>query len=289
MRRLLLALMASAPLALAPAIAQTPKPALRIAAISDKPGPCGPPRASLPPGAQAYYRLLAQRLETQILTCSFPDRAAAAQALAAGQVDLAILNAAAYRPVAAATRSILTVRSRPQLGRVAAVVAVRKGDRRLNLAALKGASVVFGGTNRAYLDHPLRTLADQGASADYFGRQIMADSAEDAAAKLRAGEADAMVLHAGAWRRICIGLKASEWRCDDLAVAWRGRPRAQLAMVVRNDMPLETRYRLIGIHVAMHQEAPTAFDWAAAWTPEPAEFEPTEADALILTSSRGPE
>ena len=47
-------------------------------------------------------------------------------------------------------------------------------------------------------------------------------------------------------------------------------------MLFRSD---DRRFRLLGIHVAMHNEAPEAFAWAAG--PDAEEFEPTEAKALI--------
>jgi hypothetical protein len=49
---------------------------------------------------------------------------------------------------------------------------------------------------------------------------------------------------------------------------------------VRRDIPDELRFRLIGIHVAMHFEAKDAFAWASSWVPNAADFEPTEAAAL---------
>ena len=60
-------------------------------------------------------------------------------------------------------------------------------------------------------------------------------------------------------------------------------PQAAGAIVVRQDMPLETRYRLIGIHMPMHLENKAAFAWAASWLPKAAEFEPTEAQSLLVT------
>ena len=62
------------------------------------------------------------------------------------------------------------------------------------------------------------------------------------------------------------------------------RPRAEQAVVVRRDMPLDLRYRLIGIHMPLHLEAPAAFAYAAAGVKSPAEFQPAEADALTLAT-----
>lgn len=282
------ALLIALALGAAPSQASAPTPALRIATLEKQAAPCGPPRADAPPGEQAYVQLLAQRLETRVLVCPVASRTEAARALASHAADLAVLDAEAFRPIAATTRSILTVRATDEFVRIPTVVAVRAKDPRQTLASLRGGSVVFGGSNRSYYERPLKALADQGVTDGYFISTTKADSAEGALKLLREGKVDAMVLHAGSWRQVCQKVRGKS-RCDELRVVWRGRPRATLAVVASNAMPLETRYRLIGVHVAMHQQAPAAFQWASSWMPNGAEFEATESDALILTSSQAPE
>jgi ABC-type phosphate/phosphonate transport system substrate-binding protein len=283
-----LAMLAAFALSAAPTKASAPTPALRIASLQERSAPCGPLARTATPGEQAYFRLLAQRLEMPVLSCPVTSRADAARAVASGSADLAVLDADAYRPIAAKARSILTLRSEGEFTRQAIVVATRAQDARRSLAELRGASVVFGGSNRSYYERPLRALADQGVGDGYFGAHAKAASAEAALEMLRDGKVDAMALHAGAWRQVCLKVRGKS-RCDELREVWRGRPRARLALVAPNTMSLETRYRLVGIHIAMHHEAPEAFRWASAWAPDAAEFEPTESEALILTSSQGPE
>lgn len=287
MIRLRTALLAALAFAAAPTQATAPPPALRIATLGPRTAPCGPLSTDAPPGEQAYFALLAHRMEMRVLNCPMASREDAARAIAGNTADLAVLDAQAYRPVAAKTRSILTVRPDGEFARIPAVVAVRADDPRHDLADLRGATAVLGGSNRSYSERPMKALADQGATDGYFSAVTRAGSADEALDMLRKGKVDAMILHAGAWRRVCLKVRGKS-RCDELRVAWRGRPRAQLAVVAPNSMSLETRYRLIGIHLAMHQEAPAAFQWASSWIPNGAEFEPTESDALILTSSRGP-
>jgi len=287
MMRLAAPLLAAMALSVAPSQASAPTTPLRIATLTEEAAPCAPLAADAPAGERAYFALLSRRLERQVLSCPMASRAAAAAALASGGADLAVLDAASFRPVATTTRSILTVRPKDQFSRIAVVVAVRADDERRTLADLRGAAVAFGGANRSYYDRPLRALADQGVGEGYFRTHVKAASAEEALEMLRDGKVDVLALHAGAWRQVCLKVKGKS-RCDELRVAWRGRPRATLAIVAPNTMPLETRYRLIGVHVAMHQEAPSAFAWASAWMPNGAEFEPTESDALILTSSAAP-
>lgn len=276
MKRLLLA---AGAVLLSAAQAQAPVLPLRIADITGQAGPCAPPGADLPAAQRAYVELLAQRLDTDVLSCPVADAASAAQALASGAVDLARLDGAAFGPVSGETRSILTTRATGDLNRLPVVVAVPRAASAQSLGDLAGASLVFAGAQKANLDVPRRALADYGAADAFFGAQIVARDHEDAATRLRAGQAQALVLHAGAWQKLCRGDQPGEDLCEDLRVVWRQRPVAKAAWAIRTDMSDDRRFRLIGIHVAMHNESPQAFAWAAG--EGAAEFEPTEAKALL--------
>ncbi len=276
MKRLILA---AAAILLSAAQAQTPTLPLRIAAIGPATGPCAPLSANAPAGQKAYFDLLAKRLQTEVVNCPMADAAAAAQALAAGQIDLARLDGAVFGPVSSNVRSVLTTRDKGALNRLPVVVSTLKTGQAQTLADLAGASLVFGGPMKASLEVPKMALATYGADDAFFGDLIVAQDYETAAAQLRSGAAQAMVLHAGAWQKLCRGDQPGEDLCADLRVVWRQRPVADQAWAVRTDMTDERRFRLIGIHVAMHNEAPDAFAWAAG--PGAEEFEPTEAKALI--------
>lgn len=276
MKRLLFA---AGAVLLSAAQAQTPAPPLRIAEVTGETGPCAPLAADAPAGQRAYVELLARRLDTEILTCPAADTAAAAKALVEGAVDMARLDGAAFAAVSGPARSILTTRAVGDLNRVPVVVAVLRTASAQDLADLEGASLLFGGSMEAALEAPRRALADYGASGSFFSDQTVARDYEDAAARLRAGEAQAMVLHAGAWQKLCRGDQPGEDLCQDLRVVWRQRPVAKQAWAVRTDMSDDRRFRIIGIHVALHNEAAQAFGWAAG--EGAAEFEPTEAKALI--------
>jgi len=204
---------------------------------------------------------------------------AAAQALAAGQIDLARLDGAVFGPVSSNVRSVLTTRDKGALNRLPVVVSTLNTSRARALGDLAGASLVFGGQMKASLEVPKAALASYGADEAFFGDQPVAQDYETAAAQLRSGAAQAMVLHAGAWQKLCRGDQPGEDLCADLQVVWRQRQVAEQAWAVRTDMTDDRRFRLIGIHVAMHNEAPDAFAWAAG--PAAEEFEPTEAKALI--------
>jgi ABC-type phosphate/phosphonate transport system substrate-binding protein len=271
----LLALLAAAA---APAAQAAP---LRIAAVGAPEAPCAAVPSSAPAGERAYYAHLAKRMETDVLRCPVPDRAAAARALAAGKVDVAVLDTAAFEPVKDAVRATLTLRPRGGPSRVPVVLAAR-AEGQPSVAALKGRTLVYGGALPAAHAAPKQALADRGLGAGYFGREIVAQDYESAAAALRSRQADAMVLHASAFRRLCRGRSPKATPCADLKELWRGRTRAPMAVAVRRDMADLTRYRLVGIHLALHMEAKDAFAWAASWSPGAEQFEPAEADAMAV-------
>lgn len=279
MKRIVLAAL----VALAPIAVQAAP--LRVAVLAPTEGPCKAPAPASPAGEKAYFALLSKRLETEVQACPVPDAASAAKALAAGKLDVAVLDPPAYAAVAKTMRPILTVRPKESLNRIPVLVGVKASGPKTTLAELRGGAIAFGGTDRASYDVPRRALADQGAGDGFFAREDKSGAPEVAVASLRAGKVDAMALNAAAWQRLCRGDTPNEDRCRDLKVVWQGRPRASKAIVVSRDMPLSLRYRIIGIHMAMHLEAKDAFAWASAFIPDGVEFEPTEPDALVVTAA----
>lgn len=257
---------------------------LKIAAVTGAAGACHGLPGGVSEGQKSYYQHLAARLGRDIQLCPMATEAAAAQALAAGAVDVAVLHPAGFAPVSAQTRAILTVRPTGGLNRIPVLVVTKASSGASAIAALRGLAVVYAGPTPAAMGVPRQAVADQGAGPGFFSREDVATDGDAAAAKLRSGSDDALIINAGAWQRLCQGEHAQDNRCADLKVIWRGRPRAVQAVVVRRDMPDELRFRLIGIHVALHLENKPAFAWASAWMPQGAEFEPTEADALALAA-----
>ncbi|WP_309645547.1 PhnD/SsuA/transferrin family substrate-binding protein [Phenylobacterium sp.] len=281
MKRSLVAGLAAALLTATGAAAAEP---LRIAAISPKAGPCAALGAASPAGEKAYYDHLAKRLGTVVQRCPVASAAEAATALAAGKLDLAVLDRAAFAPVSGTARAILTLRPQGGLNRIVIVLAVPATSPARSLVDLRGKTLVLGGATPAALAVPRQAMADRGATTGFFGQERVEADGEAAAAVLRAGQAQAMALHAAAWQRLCPKVAVKKAKpCTDLRVLARIRPQASQAIVVRQDMPLDTRYRLIGIHMPLHLENATAFAWASAWSPKAAEFEPTEAQALVAT------
>ena len=236
--------------------------------------------ASASAGQKALFSLLAKRLDETVLDCPFPTPEAAAQALAAGQTDLALLTPETYAPLAGKVRAILTVNPKGELGRIPVVAATLAGNPAASLADFKGKRAVFASPAPYDLGVGRRALADQGAGAGFFADETPAGSADAAVAKLRGGGADLLVLNGDAWQRTCRGIKPQDKPCADLKVIWRGRPRAAAALAVSTAMPAQLRYRLIGIYVAMNLEAPAAFAAASAFAPGGQNFDAAEAEAL---------
>jgi phosphonate transport system substrate-binding protein len=282
LKRLRVALLA---LACLPVIgAGVPSSTLRVAAVTGAAGACAAPAASLPAGERAYYDHLAKRLEVKVLRCPVADATAAARALAANELDLAVLDPAAFAAVQATTRSILTVRSQGGVNRIPVVLGVKATSPVKTLADLRGKSLVFGGRTPAALSLPKLALSQRDAPAAFWGRELFAVDGDAAVSDLRANKADAMVLHAAAWQRLCFPRSPKEAPpCDDLRIIAKIRPQADRAIVVRRDIADETRYRLIGIHMPMHLENAPAFAWATSWSPNAAEFQPAEPLALVAT------
>lgn len=262
------------------------KPApMRLASVSAAPGPCRALDRSASAGERAYFEHLAKRLGVAVQACPVADAKAAGAALAAGQVDMALLDPPAYAAVRTTTRAILTLRPKGGINRIPVSVGVLAAGPYRSLADLKGRAIAFGGSAPAALGVPKAVMAERGAGKGFFGREVVVADEEAAVADLRAGKVEAMALHAAAWQRLCnmVSPKAPQ-PCADIRLVLKARPQAARALVVRRDMPQETRYRLIGIHLPLHLEAPAAFAWASSWTPRAAEFVPTEAEALTLAN-----
>lgn len=260
---------------IAPALA-APAP-FRFGIPGPTTAPCAPAAADGP--LAAYTAHLAQRLERPVLVCPLASRTEAAAALEAKSVDMALLDTAAIAPHRTSLRALMMPRGHGGLGRVETVALTLTTATGTGLGALAGAKVGYAGAARFAQAEPQRALADQGVSAADLAADLITDGPEQGFAALRAGQIDVLVLHTAARERVCRRSSAEDRPCADIKELWRGRPRAETAYSVRRDMDRELRFRLIGIHVALHLENPAAF---AAIAPGAPELEPTEADALVL-------
>jgi len=251
----------------------------RIGVVTGAEGVCGAPGSNAPAGQAAYVAHLARRLARPVEVCPVVDMAAAARLLADGKIDFAQLDPVAYKPVAAGVRPLLTARTQDGFGRVETVMVVRAGGPE-NLAPGPGERVGFAGTAPYELDLLKRALTDHGIAFAQPETARIYEGPAAAAERLRQSEIDFLVLYSAAWQRLCRPMSAGGTPCADLREVFRGRPRAAQAWAVRRDIDDDTRFRLVGIHVALHLENPAAFGWVA---PAARELEPTEASALDLS------
>ena len=251
-------------------------PAFRIAVMGAASGACAPLAASAPAGEKAYFDLLAKRLDRPVQACPVASYAEGAAGLAAGRLDMAVLDAASYPAVQAQVRATMTVHVDGTPARIPVVLAVKAGQDGAP-ATLKGRTVAFGGASPVALNLPREVLAQQG----YAVHEQIAANETAALAALRAGKADAVALQGAAWQRQCQSPSPKVQPCADLKAAWTARPQAQRAYAVRRDLADPLRYRLLGVHMAMNLENRPAFDWAAGQlAPGGSDFQPAEALAL---------
>jgi ABC-type phosphate/phosphonate transport system substrate-binding protein len=256
-------------------------PVLRIGFTGIGKGDCAPASPAFPAQLTAYLKHLTDRLDVPVQACPLANSAEGAKRLVDKSIDVAELDQASYAPVAATVRPFLTKRGNGDLGRTETVVVVPEASAIRAIAQIEGKSLIFAGKIAVMWDEPKHALSDAKISAATLAKATAAASPPLAMADLRAGKAEAMVLHAAAWTRLCRGAAAEDRPCAGLREIWRGRPRADQAWSMRRDMPVEMWVRLVGIHVALFQEVPAVAAWLAPGTTE---IEPIEATGFDATS-----
>ena len=249
---------------------------VRLAVIMPGTG-CRSDAPDWPAGARAYVQHLASRMDVPVQLCAVPDAAAAAKALAAGEVELARLDPASYAPVRSVVRPILAARTPIDLGRTAVVLAVGSASSLRELEDLGKARLVFAGHGPAQFTGPAATLASVGIPASAIAAASFADGPAATVAMLRADPGLAGALLSADWSRLCRGTAKDDRPCDGIRQLWRGRAQAASGWSARRDIPKESWARLVGIHVALYNENRPAAEWFAPGTTE---IEPTEATAL---------
>jgi ABC-type phosphate/phosphonate transport system substrate-binding protein len=274
-------LAAAALVAAAPALAQ--EAPFRVARLGED-APCAAPGPAAPAAARAYAAHLSARLKRPVALCGFAQSAAAGAALAAGAVDLALLDAAGFAPHQARVRAILAGRPQTGPGRALAVLLARSADPRTAPAAFAQARLTLAGAGTP-MEAPVRMALAQAGLAS-AARPHAVERGAAALAALRSGAADAALLDAAAVTRECRADDAASRPCADLKEVWRGRPRPALAWAVSRAMPEALRFQIIGVHIALHQEAPQAAPFALAGMAGAALLEPAEALALTDASQK---
>ncbi len=231
--------------------------------------------------AEAYRAHLQKRLERPVSLCAADDNAAAAAALRSGSADMVVLDPASYSTVKDMARAVLAGRISEDTGRVLSVALVRKSSGKTGLADLAGASPIVAGKAPASNAVPMKALADAGAPVASFKPVQIMEGDDPAFAALRARRGDLLVVTASARQRACMTPDLKVDPCSDLTEVWRGRPSAPHALVVANTLPLADRHQLVGIHIALHFEAPKAMAFMARALPAAVALDPAEAGALL--------
>ncbi|MBU2587284.1 MAG: phosphate/phosphite/phosphonate ABC transporter substrate-binding protein [Alphaproteobacteria bacterium] len=259
----------AAPAAAAPVLTQ-----VRVAFEAPATGACVSSSPEFDPGQKAYIEHLSERMDIPVMLCPFASRTEAAQALADGQIELALLDAASIAAVKDVVRPIMTQRIPADLGRVEVVLAVMDASPIQSAADARQRPMIIPGENSTVLAGVQATLEQIGfAKTD----QLIAPSRREALAALLGGKGEVMAMQSAQWTRLCRGETRGETPCDGLREVWRGRQPAEEAWSARRDLPLESWARLLGIHIALVQENPLAAGWIA---PAMTEIEPIEATGL---------
>jgi len=247
---------------------------VRVAFEAPATGACVSSSPEFDPSQRAYIGHLSERMEVPVMLCPFASRSEAAQALADGKIELALLDPVSIASVKDVVRPIMTQRIPADLGRVEVVLAVMDSSPIRSAADARRRRIIIPGENSTVLAGVQLALENIG-----FGTsdQIAAPSRRAALAALQAGEGDAIAMQSAQWIRLCRGEARGETPCDGLREVWRGRQTANEAWSARRDLPQESWARLLGIHIALVQENPLAAGWIA---PEMTEIEPIEATGL---------
>lgn len=259
--------------------AGTPVPplsTLRIGFTDIGTGNCAASGPSSSAPLTAYLKHLSERLAIPVLACPLATRAEGAKKLADKAIDMTMLDPSSYAPVAAIVRPFLTKRV-GTLGRTETVLVATDASPIDSLAKAEGKRLIFAGKIPVMWAEPHHALRDAKLSEATLGAATATSDSKAAMAAVRAGTADAMVLHSAAYTRLCRGASKSDKPCAGLREVWRGRPIAPDAWAMRRDMPPETWVRLVGIHMALFNDAPDIAAWLAPGT---SEIEPIEASGL---------
>lgn len=260
-----------------------PAPPFRLAvqaaagAQTEPSAPCAP----APPSdvaLAAYAAHLQSRLDRAVLVCPVSDPAKAGALLASGGVDMAPLDPMGFAAASGKARALLAPRLPADFGRVEIVFAALSSSSRTGPGGLGGARLALAGTVPVAALAPVRVATDAGQS---FAAVLPGRDPQDAIAMLRANKVDIAAFHAAAWRRLCRGDGVGQEPCKDFKVVYAARPQARLAFATPLSMPDELRYRLIGINIALHLEAPAAFAYVARIAPGATSIDPAEASALV--------
>lgn len=231
------------------------------------------------PGAKAYIDHIGSRFANPIVLCLTENSEGSAAFAQRGDASLAWIDQGQAADLGDEWRTFLTLRAKDGLGRPPYVLFTVSDASDIGSISISEIGFVGQEPERLFVGMALETLEDHGfqLSSDASG-QLHSDVQELLAA-VRTKDSAAGMLDSNAWGRECGILDPSFNPCDDLSVVYQERPRATSAMIISASAPSELRYRMVSIHIALHMEAPEAFDWINQ--DQGSEFQPAEPDALM--------
>ena len=265
--------------------------------LPDLPEGCRPATELETEGLKDYLTLLSSRLGQPVYGCGVKSIDAPGM-LDAGELDFALARVEPGAGIPDGIITILRVRQPGELHRAETVIIApgqEGGDIRAVLPTLPDKQLAAFSMNEMMiltalaegmtLDAP-DVAAQATAGAGVYGAtwppgRPLVDPVE-ALARLQNGAAAPATLFITQGRFEAICLKNPQ-ACEGIEPLWRGFVPLTSAYAIRADLPTETRYRLIGIHVLMNIQNPDIF--AAVAGPGAEAFEPTEPTAFGYVST----
>jgi len=225
-------------------------------------------------GLEAYRSYLERELGVKVSVAQASDYAGVAQAIAAGQIDLAPVGPSNYAAMALAmgdqVAPIATTEEVDGSTGYYTMLFVRADSPYQTLEDLRGKSLAFSDVNSAsgYLV-PRFALRKEGKEPEtFFGQTIFAGGHPQAVIAVLRGQADAGVTWAsnigeesqgysrGTFNRM---VAANQLAMADLRILWRYGPIPNGPLVIRTALPADFRQKVLQAHLDMKEKSPEAF------------------------------
>ena len=236
--------------------------------------------------AKAYVSLLAARFNTDVTLCLTETPEDVVALAEQGEVNFAWAEQASVSPILESWRPVLTLRENTGLGRAPFVLFTLAGESgSTELGAIEAANIGFldRPPEALNIDHAQRVLVDFGMAQEDLSEPRLFGTQSDLFEAVETAEIQAGILESGTWGRACGVLDPASTFCDHLEILIYDRSRALNAFMIPNETEKERHFRLVGVHIALHLEAPEVYEWISQGRGE--EFEPTEAAAMLPKSS----
>lgn len=235
--------------------------------------------------AKAYAGLLADRFNTTVTLCFTETLAESAAMAERGEVNFAWVDQDGAATVADNWRPVLTLRNENGLGRVPFVLFALKGGQAetiLGGLTANDAGLMIRPPQSLNIDEAKRLLRDYSVLYEDGDQPRTYPDQWELIKAVENGEVQTGILEGGTWGRACGVLDPASTFCDHLEVLIYDRPRAPYGFIIPTETSKERHYRLVGLHIAIHLEAPEIHDWLRQG--HGFEFEPTEATAMAPKS-----